>query len=846
MNPTDILLPQNRDKSKAYLVNKLRLAVKEWRDSGYPNTTATTKRLLNFWFNEDHVVNNEKFEFWYAQRESIETLIYVYEVLKERSFIDLARDFGDGQQMFDPERDIYPLYGFKMATGTGKTYVMALSIVWQYFNHKFENSSDYTSKFLLIAGEKNVIYDRLKRDYENGKIFREIPLIPPEWSDQFDLKAVLKEDPISSIPDSVLFLTNVQQLQERASIKKETDKFVDDVLDLKEVNRTNIAQENRIKEVLEKIPNIMILKDEAHHIYNYEKKWKQILVELHKSLGSKYGKGFNSELDFSATPRGENGVLFPWLIVDFSLKEAIEMNIVKRPLKGIVQSATEITSTNVVERYRAWIEAGIKRWQEYKDALSRLNKKPILFFQCPDNKQADQLKGYLETLPQLQGKILLIHTDSTGEVAKSDIEEARKFAQTVDSKENKFEVIVSTMMLNEGWDVRNVNVIVGLRPYTSERNVLPEQVIGRGLRKMFPDENPSVKDFVNILEVIGPPGLMQIIEELEKDENITFGTSNLDTQVNITTIFVDMEKKDLDIEIPILTPSIVVREFELDESILDKLPALSIKLENKVFKTTYRAVDMVTGVVQVERNWDLPVPQDVKSVIAYYTGRILRELSLPNMFASLYPIVKEYIEGKLFDQGVSIDDPRVLFQISQPEIQDKLIKVFVDNMKDLAFIDREPTKFDSIKVSETSPFVWTKKAYQAKKCIFNYVPCDNDLELSFSRFLDTADDVMAFTKLVQKIGFFIEYRDSQGNLRYYYPDFIIRMKDKYVIVETKGEEDIDVQFKDKRAKIWCEDAERVTGEKWAYVRVNQDEFYKYNFGNFDKLMQFFLSGESIN
>ncbi len=846
MNPTDILLPQNRDKSKAYLVNILRLAVKDWRDSGYQNTTQTSKRLLNFWFNEDHIINNEKFEFWYAQRESIETLIYVYEVMKKRRFLDLAREFGEGPQYFDPSVDIYPLYGFKMATGSGKTYVMALSIVWQYFNHKYENSEDYTSKFLLIAGEKNVIYDRLKRDYQEGKIFHEIPLIPPEWTDKFDLKVILKEDPINNISDSALFLTNVQQLQEKANRKKETDKFVDEVLDLKEVNRTNIAQENRIMEVLEKIPNIMILKDEAHHIYNYEKKWKQILIDLHKSLESRYSKGFNSELDFSATPRSENGSLFPWLIADFTLKEAIEMNIVKRPLKGIVKGATEITSTNVVDRYRAWIEAGVNRWQEYKNALAKLNKKPILFFQCPNNKQADELKKYLETIPQISNKILLIHTDSTGEVTKSDIEEARKFAQTVDSDENTYEVIVSTMMLNEGWDVRNVNIVVGLRSYTSERNVLPEQVIGRGLRKMFPEENASVKDFVNVLEVIGPPGLMQIIEELEKDENMTFDTTDLSKNINVTTIFVDMDKNEFDLEIPILTPAIAVREFEIDDNTLEKIPPLKINLENKIFKTTYKAVDMITGTVEVERNWDLPVPQDVKSVIAYYTGRILKELNLVNMFSDLYPIVKEYIEKKLFNQEVNLEDPRVLFQISESELQDKIIKIFVDNLKDLAFTEREVNIFDRIKMSNIQPFTWTKKVYPANKCIFNYVPCDNDLEVNFSRFLDSVNDVKAFSKLVQKIGFFIEYRDSNGNLRHYYPDFIIKIEDKYVIAETKGEEDIDVKFKDKRARLWCEDAERVTGDKWVYVRVNEGEFYKYHFESFENLLEFFMREDTNN
>jgi len=262
MNPTEILHPKQRQTSKAYLVNKLREAVYDWREKGYPGTTPTTKRLLQYWFQEDHLVDKEPFKFWFAQREAIETLIYVYEVMKKRNFIDMARDFGIGSiHGYDPSYDQYPLYAFKMATGSGKTYVMALSIVWQYFNHKKENKDDYTSKFLLIAGEKNVIYDRLARDFEDGKIFRQLPLIPPEWHEEFDLKVILKEDPIHIIPESVLFLTNIQQLEERKNRKEEVEEYVDDVLALEEVKKDDIYQENRIKEVLTSCPNIMILKD---------------------------------------------------------------------------------------------------------------------------------------------------------------------------------------------------------------------------------------------------------------------------------------------------------------------------------------------------------------------------------------------------------------------------------------------------------------------------------------------------------------------------------------------------------------------------------------------------------
>ena len=301
----------SRQPSKTYLANRLRSAVASWRDSNYQGATPTTQRLLQFWFSEDHLAFGEPFSYWICQREAIETLIYTYEVLKKRNFIDLARDFGEGPIMgYDPSFDQYPLYAFKMATGSGKTYVMALGMVWQYFNQKLEKSQYYTSKFLLIAGEKNVIYDRLCRDYVGGKIFKDLPLIPPEWEDDFNLTVITKEDPIHTVPEGVLFLTNIQQLEKREGKGKETEEYVDGLMALPQVrNVRDIYQENRIREVLALCPNIAILKDEAHHIYSVEKEWKKILLNLHKKLQKDHGRGINMELDFSATPRNENGGL---------------------------------------------------------------------------------------------------------------------------------------------------------------------------------------------------------------------------------------------------------------------------------------------------------------------------------------------------------------------------------------------------------------------------------------------------------------------------------------------------------------------------------------------------------
>ena len=843
MKPTELLQPAQRRPSKAYLANEFRKALFTWREQNYHGVTPTTKRLLQFWFEEDHIVEGEPFTFWFCQREAIETLVYVYEVMKKRNFIDMARDFGAGPiQGYDPSYDQYPLYAFKMATGSGKTFVMALAMVWSYFNNIKEDKDDYTSKFLLIAGEKNVIYDRLCRDFKDGKIFRDLPLIPSEWQEDFDLKVILKEDPIHVIPESVLFLTNIQQLEQRKSKKKEVEEYVDEVMELPEVyNVSDIYQENRIKEVLTSCSNIMILKDEAHHIYRIEAAWKKILLNLNKELISGYGKGINMELDFSATPKTETGALFPWIIVDFSLKEAIEMNIVKLPFKGMVKNAKEISSTKTVERYRAWIDAGIRRWREYKEALKPLSKKPVLFFQCPENKEADEIFEYVNSaVPDLKDKVLLIHTDSTGEVKKADLPKAREFAKTIDDpdpEKNPYEAIVSTLMLNEGWDVRNVNVIVGLRSYTSKRKVLPEQVIGRGLRKMFPEEDANADKSINVLDIIGPPGLIDILEELETQEGIKFAEFDTESPINLTTIFIDENKLDKDIEIPILSPRILIREFYLSEVDIENLPTLSIHLENKVLEMEYVAVDMLKGMEVIKRKWDLPVPQDSKSVIAYYTDQILKQLKISGAFASFYPMIKKYVSEKLFVKKVDLEDPRVLYKLSSPDIQERLIKLFTDTFKDMTFIEREPEREDTINLSDTRPFVWSKLVYPANKSIFNYVPCDSNLEVDFAKFLDSAEDVEAFTKIVVKIGFFIEYISEENLRRYYYPDFLVKLTNgEYWLIETKGLIDLEVAHKDKRARQWCEDAASLTGNNWAFIRINQEDFEKYRFTSIEELI----------
>ena len=138
----------------------------------------------------------------------------------------------------------------------------------------------------------------------------------------------------------------------------------------------------------------------------------------------------------------------------------------------------------------------MERWREYRDQLKPLGKKPVLFIMLNSTAEADDVGDYLRVKYPAEfgatddgkAQLLVIHTDRSGDVSKKDLDAAREVARRVDEGESPVNAIVSVLMLREGWDVQNVTVIVGLRPYTAKANILPEQTIGRGLRLMFGDE----------------------------------------------------------------------------------------------------------------------------------------------------------------------------------------------------------------------------------------------------------------------------------------------------------------------------------------------------------------------
>ena len=199
---------------------------------------------------------------------------------------------------------------------------------------------------------------------------------------------------------------------------------------------------------------------------------------------------------------------------------------------------------------------------------------------------------------------------------------ARKAAREVDSDRSPINAIVSVLMLREGWDVQNVTVIVGLRPYTSKANILPEQTIGRGLRLMFRNFNTPYTERV---DVIGNPGFIKFIEELEKEEDIQLDTWQVGKdKLVITVIEPDPEKADYDIALPVLSPILARSKMLADE--IDAIdlgaihcPPLPRKADSQEAKTFhYEGMDIITLEKLFEREYTIPTPQTSGEIVSYY------------------------------------------------------------------------------------------------------------------------------------------------------------------------------------------------------------------------------------
>ena len=827
----------------------IRKSVAEWRDDKYKGATATTKLLLNYWFGTDHrLPNGRSFRYYYAQKEAIETLVYLYEVEGLRRYSALIGKYANIPGIHVLQYDDFARYALKMATGSGKTKVMALAVAWQYFNAVAEGRDDYARSFLIVAPNV-IVFERLRTDFGGGRIFHSDPMIPPELRIFWDLDCYVRGDAERASSEGAVYLTNVQQLYERPSALPNEPGVMTDVLG--SIDLTSDADVGRFDDrIVDRGVPCMVLNDEGHHTHDEENEWNSVVRRLHEALQP----GLVAQLDVSATPRFATGDLFTWTVYDYPLKQAIIDGVVKRPTKGVTAGIKDQPSDIASVKYRAYLTAGVERWREYREQLGPLGKKPILFVMMNSTAEADDVGNYLTvTYPESFGatstgesQLLTIHTDRSGEISKKDLGVARETARRVDDGSSPVNAIVSVLMLREGWDVQNVTVIVGLRPFTSKANILPEQAIGRGLRLMFSGLGST---YVERVDVIGNNGFLKFIEQLEKEEEITLDTFDIKDKLVITTIYPELEKLDKDISIPLLTP-LLARKKTLAEEIagLDiaamVCPPLPKKESDKAAQQFhYEGYDIITLQKMFERDYTIPEPQTAEEVISYYAKRIAQDVKLPSQFATLAPKVREFLETKAFGETVDLTDQVMIKAIATTVAQYVTVTTFAKALRGLVVEELEVSlRGEGRPLSSTEPFPFSRSTFEAPKTIFNLVAADNEFEREFAQFLQNATDVQAFAKLPGRFGFAIEYTDSATNLRYYEPDFVaVDYDGVHYLIETKGREDIDVAFKDRAARTWCDSATLLTGVGWRYVKVPQMEWNKLQPADLNEVVMVFAS-----
>lgn len=871
----DFEVVEGRRPSRMLLVNKLRDVVDAWRADDYPGASATTYDLFKHWFTGVAATTGEPFAPYWGQREAVETLAYLIEVEGVRDVQGLIGEYAEIRRTtLLPEGIVFETrmdgsrwvkvpkeggtedvrlppgdlsrFACKMATGSGKTLVMAMVIVWSYFHARREPGSPLSPNFLVLAPNV-IVFERLRTDFENARVFQELPLVPPGWN--LDLNVILRGEATEPAGAGNLFLTNIQQLYEGRSEWTPIN-AIDALLGRKPTG--NAATQGRsMLDRVRSVDRLVVLNDEAHHVHDDELKWNQTLLQLHESLPN----GLSAWLDFSATPRFQGGAHFPWIICDYPLAQCVEDRIVKAPMiLHIVDKPdpANITGANVIEKYGDWLVAGVDRLKEHAKAFKGIpGTKPVMFVMCETIQHADKIGTWLmdksSPFKLKEEEVLVIHTDKEGEIKKTQLDELRRQAREIDDPQNPVRVVVSVLVLREGWDVRNVTVVLGLRPGTAAAKILPEQAVGRGLRLMK-QVSPEKRQ---VLEVLGTAAFESFVRELEAEG--VYIPTNTKTPPLPVRIYPVNERAQYDITIPKTTAALQHEYRRLDTFDPSKVEALfepsdaadRFDLRVNVEDATY---GIELGRLAIERPGG-PLPSELVAVI---TKKTEVSAHLTGEFATLYPLVDTYLRQRCFSSPIDLDDENVRLFLASPVNQDRIATFLGRKLAEL-LVEKQDLKLEStpIRLSMTAPFLWRRNHEVMDKTIFNEVATFNPFETAFGLFLaKKCKDVRRFAALAEHFtGFWVDYMKPSGAIGRYFPDWVVVQQtaqdDVNWIIETKGRVWDGTEQKDAAIQYWCTQVSDLTGEPWRYMRVDQPVWKPEVLSTFSDLVQTILERNTV-
>lgn len=907
----------NLDYAQLYLPPVLEPEVDAWSKQGWTGVTQTTHDLLSYWFNRDEETQER---FYFCQQRAIEIVIYCHEILRTKTLRELYERLAPEALLqhlpLKDEVESIPFakYSLKMATGTGKTWVLAALLVWQYFNSlSSEHLGWYSNRFLVVTPGHEVLNRLLdsfkgKRDPKTGQRNPATSdygrsLFMPDgtrWRDQFHLDIYEPSDVRANItpPDGpFVLLTNWQQFRLSEGTPSLWERWTGE--DVEEQPRGEV-----IANFLSEFPDLVVMNDEAHHVHgkkttrDEELVWRHFMSYLHERLMQKHPKdrGLFTQVDFSATPfygSGANKEHFPHIVYDYDLVQAMREMLVKQLFLEERQSIAgerldeldfRAERTEAEGRRRGEIkslspgqklmlEIGRRKLEQLTQEFQEpgIARKPVMMVLAEETDVALLVEEYFVTLtdergrPYDQSQVMRIHTpDKLAHFTDADLEKARKRLDAIDDDNDPLRVVISVLMLREGFDKTNICVTVVLR--ATEADLLLEQIVGRGLRLMFPEYRypefwdakvEAVQDLrrrrmpsnsLDFLFIVEHPRFRAFYDELRHQGYLIGGGDTSGTCATGDLVAIDAVPS----RIPIFDIAWPVQIFEqgklpdltqIDIGSLPKYPHDFQQLKQMLAKLAISDTHVDTGTRA--RTWKL---DNQYFDFAFFLRQASHAIAtagkgspiLTAKYADIAALVDEYVSNYLFGQPIDFSPPENYHVLNFTLVFDHVVQ----HMRRAILTACEQAQYSVRqgmwrRLSELKRImVRESHSIEADKCIYprqGYSAIGGGFERDFMlEILNTSPEVIAFVKPARKHGLIIEYRDPDGITRPYEVDFLVHTPEIIYLVETKADKDLytpSVALKARAAQAWCESASGIPSPEdlpqptqWEYLLLSEGLF----------------------
>lgn len=898
--------------------------------------------LLRFWF-EESFCQNRAINFHAGQKQAILNVIYAHEVLGVKSTLNLYESIDMGLledshflQNLEDKKYAHPKYCIKMATGTGKTWVLNALLIWQYLNacesreSRATHNIKFSKNFLLVAPGL-IVYERLIdsfcgkedsngiRDFSTSDMYKNKELfLPPKYEQKvlaFIQNAVLKKEEIGRTHKSEGFIaiTNWHLLMgekeeiEEVSVLKNPKAILQDLLPItpnaskgNALETLDSANRGDVLGYLAGIDNICVFNDEAHHIHENKKAGENFAneVEWQKSLNAisqDKGRDF-IQIDFSATPynvtgSGQNRIkhYFPHIISDFALNEAVNSGLVKLIAidkrkefatlenESIDFKAKRDENKNAIalsDGQRLMLSAGLTKLEILEGAFLRFGKFPKMLVICEDTSVSPLVEEFFIDKGLAKDEIMRIDSNAKGEVSADEWKRIKQVLFNVDRHE-KPKVIISVLMLREGFDVNNICVIVPLR--SSQAPILLEQVIGRGLRLMWRESDyaESKRDnidrvlkkklvpnnYFDILSIVEHPEFEKFYEDLDKEIVIsdTLGQERGSVVGDMITVGLKEDYAKYDMYIPIIKSDreemlkpLDSRDYRFGRFGNYSLAQLRHKLKN-YDKETFQSEEVMVKTKFGEYKVDIALfnahsYNDFLVKIANATNATKRAQGGKNYplvqvdSASLVGIIDRFIRNDLFGEvfnPLEGEDWRILMLYKDGitthiwrEINQFIVQC--QNSFDIKEAVVQKVYFsqvDCLRMRENFSLEIVKSIYEKSQ----YPSNKGGFEKDFMEFCDSDSAVEKIIKINECYHTFahLNYIRTDGLIASYCPDFIAQGGESIYLIETKAQKDIsneNVIVKRNSAVAYCERINKLESSdrmqaKWSYHLLDDKTFY---------------------